>query len=99
MTATAELTTYGLYIGGEESTAASGETFDAINPTSGRVWATHALAGAEDVDRAVRAARRAFERKEWRALSPTKRGRLMMRLADLIGERSEETRRCSRSCG
>jgi acyl-CoA reductase-like NAD-dependent aldehyde dehydrogenase len=90
MTATAELTTYGLHIGGEESTTASGETFDAINPTSGRVWATHALAGAEDVDRAVRAARRAFESEEWRALSATKRGRLMMRLADLIGERSEE---------
>jgi hypothetical protein len=36
MTATAEPTTYGLYIGGEESTAASGESFDAINPTSGR---------------------------------------------------------------
>ena len=90
MTATAEITTYGLYIGGEEPTASSGETFDAINPTSGRVWATHALAGDEDVDRAVHAARGAFESEEWRALSPTKRGRLMMRLADLIGERSEE---------
>jgi acyl-CoA reductase-like NAD-dependent aldehyde dehydrogenase len=90
MTASAELTTYGLYVGGEQTAAASGATFDAINPTSGRAWATHALAGADDVDRAVRAARDAFEGEMWRGLSPTKRGRLMLRLADLIAERSEE---------
>jgi acyl-CoA reductase-like NAD-dependent aldehyde dehydrogenase len=90
MTASAELTKYGLYIGGEEAAAASGAAFDAINPTSGRVWATHALADVEDVDRAVRAAREGFESEAWRGLSPTRRGRLMMRFAELIGERSEE---------
>jgi acyl-CoA reductase-like NAD-dependent aldehyde dehydrogenase len=81
---------YGLLVGGEEVAAASGETFEALNPTSGQAWATHARAGAEDVDRAVRAARAAFERESWRGLSPTKRGRLMMRLGDLIAERAEE---------
>jgi acyl-CoA reductase-like NAD-dependent aldehyde dehydrogenase len=81
---------YGLYIGGEDIAAAAGATYEAINPTTGETWATHALAGAEDVDRAVRAAATAFENEAWRGLSPTRRGRLMMRLADLIADRAEE---------
>src|SRR5215218_6050719 len=81
---------YGLYIGGKEGDAVSGETLEALNPTTGQPWATVAVAGAEDVDRAVRAAQRAFEDDAWRGLSPTRRGRLMMRLADLIAERAEE---------
>jgi acyl-CoA reductase-like NAD-dependent aldehyde dehydrogenase len=81
---------YRLLIGGEELDAASGETFESLNPTTGRSWATLALAGAEDVDRAVRAARTAFEGEGWRGLSPTRRGRLLLRLADLIAGRAEE---------
>src|SRR5215211_2308893 len=84
------LKTYRLLIGGEDVDAASGETFDAIDPTTGEPWAQHALAGAEDVERAVTAAKRAFESEAWQSLSPTRRGRLMMRLADLIGENAEE---------
>ena len=90
MKATAELTRYRLHVGGESVDAAAGATFDSLNPTTGQVWAQLALAGAEDVDRAVRAAQRAFEGEAWRGLSPTKRGRLMMRLGDLIAERAEE---------
>ena len=48
-----------------------------------------AAADADDVDRAVRAARAAFEGEAWRGLSPTRRGRLMMRSADLIAEHAE----------
>jgi acyl-CoA reductase-like NAD-dependent aldehyde dehydrogenase len=81
---------YRLLIGGEDVPAASGATFDALNPTTGETWATHALAGAEDVDRAVRAAQAAFEDERWRGLSATRRGRLLMRLGDLIAERAEE---------
>jgi acyl-CoA reductase-like NAD-dependent aldehyde dehydrogenase len=81
---------YRLYIGGEEVDAAAGATFEALNPTTGRPWAEVAEAGDEDVDRAVRAARTAFEDERWRGLSPTRRGRLMMRLADLIADRAEE---------
>ena len=81
---------YRLYIGGDDVDAAAGQTMEALNPTTGRVWADVAVAGAEDVDRAVRAARAAFEDERWRGLSPTRRGRLMMRLADLIAERAEE---------
>jgi acyl-CoA reductase-like NAD-dependent aldehyde dehydrogenase len=87
------MTPYRLYIAGEHVGAASGATFDAINPTTGETWATHALAAADDVDRAVRAAGSAFESEAWRALSPTRRGRLMMRWADLIAERAEEIAR------
>src|SRR3954451_24003362 len=75
----APMTNYGLYIDGADVAAASGETFEALNPTTGRRWATHALASDADVDRAVRAAAAAFESEAWRALSPTRRGRLMMR--------------------
>jgi acyl-CoA reductase-like NAD-dependent aldehyde dehydrogenase len=84
---------YRLYIAGEDVDAASGGAFDALNPTSGQTWATHALAGAEDVDRAVRAAAAAFEGEAWRGLSPTRRGRMMMRWADLIAERAEQIAR------
>ena len=80
---------YSLYIGGEDVDAASRASFDALNPTTGETWATHALAGAIDVDHAVRAAAAAFENEAWRGLSPTRRGRLMMRWADLIAERAE----------
>jgi len=84
------VTEYQLLIGGEDVLAASGATFDALNPTTGAVWATHALGGAEDVDRAVRAAQAAFEDERWRGLSATRRGRLLMRFADLIAERAEQ---------
>jgi aldehyde dehydrogenase (NAD+) len=84
------MTEYRLYIGGEDVDAASGATFEALDPTSGKAWARHALGGAEDVDRAVRAAQQAFEGEAWRNLSATRRGRLMMRLADLIAGRAEE---------
>ena len=60
------MTQYRLYIAGEDVDAASGATFDALNPTTGEAWATHALADAEDVDRAVRAAHAAFEDESWR---------------------------------
>ena len=84
---------YRLLIGGEDVDAANGETFESLNPTTGRPWATLALGGTQDVDRAVRAAGAAFESEAWRALSPTRRGRLLMRLADLIADRAEEIAR------
>jgi acyl-CoA reductase-like NAD-dependent aldehyde dehydrogenase len=79
---------YRLTIGAEDVDAASGETFESLNPTTGKPWARFAKAGRVDVDRAVRAAKSAFESEAWRSLSATRRGRLMMRWADLIGERA-----------
>lgn len=49
-----------------------------------------AEADAADVDKAVQAARRAFEGKEWKQMEPSERGRLLNRLADLIEQHAEE---------
>ena len=77
-------------INGEWQAAASGRTFETINPATGDVIAKVAEADAADVDLAVTAARRAFETGPWPKMSATQRGGLMFKLADLI-ERNAET--------
>ena len=79
-----------MFIGGEWVDARSGETFETVDPFTGRVWAEIPEAGPEDVDAAVRAARAAFDDGPWPRLTGTERARLMRRLADLIAERAEE---------
>ena len=81
---------YRMLIGGEWVDARSGETFESVDPFTGRVWAEIPNAGPEDVDAAVRAARAAFDDGPWPRLAGTERARLMRRLADLIAERAEE---------
>jgi aldehyde dehydrogenase (NAD+) len=80
---------YGLFIDGEWSPAASGETFDTISPATEEKIAEVALAGAADVDRAVASARRAYE-SVWSKLSPRERGKYLYRIARIIQERSRE---------
>ncbi|MCW5251218.1 aldehyde dehydrogenase family protein [Streptomyces sp. SHP 1-2] len=71
--------------------ALDGATFDSVDPATERVIARVPRAGARDVDRAVRAARAAFEPgSRWRTMSPSKRGRLIHRLGDLVLEHAEE---------
>ena len=65
-------------------------TFDSSNPTTGEVWARVPEATAEDVDRAVRAAHRAFVSGPWAEDDPSARGRCLRRLGDLLAERSED---------
>ncbi|MDR7517998.1 MAG: aldehyde dehydrogenase family protein [Armatimonadota bacterium] len=77
-------------IGGEEVAAASGETFEVVNPATGEVVADVPKGGPEDVDRAARAAQTAFEEGPWPAMSATERGRLLLRLANRIREHAEE---------
>jgi acyl-CoA reductase-like NAD-dependent aldehyde dehydrogenase len=72
-----------LLIGGERVAAHDGRTFESIDPATGEAIAELAYAGEEDVDRAVKAARAAFE-GPWRTLPAAERSRLMNRLADLI---------------
>lgn len=60
------------------------QTFDSIDPATAQPWARMPRAGAEDVDRAVRAADRALRDPAWAGLNATQRGRLLFRLADLI---------------
>jgi acyl-CoA reductase-like NAD-dependent aldehyde dehydrogenase len=76
-------------IGGKLVEAASGETLEILNPATGEVLATTPAGGAEDVDRAVRAARHAFEAGPWPRLERTERAKLLHRFADHIEERLE----------
>src|SRR4029450_9070614 len=88
-----EIRDYELLVGGEWIGARSGRTFESVNPYSGAVWATAPEAGAEDVDRAVRAARDAFDEGPWRTMTGTERARLMRRLAELVADNADAVAR------
>jgi betaine-aldehyde dehydrogenase len=80
-----------LYIGGGYRAATSGETFDTINPATGEVLCSVQHAGPDDVDRAVKSARKGFE--EWRALSGAERGRILNKAVAFLRARNEELAR------
>jgi gamma-glutamyl-gamma-aminobutyraldehyde dehydrogenase len=73
-----------LLIDGERCASLSGETHDVISPIDGRVLTTTAAGTKEDTDRAIAAARRAFEDKRWRGMPPAARKQIMLRWADLM---------------
>ncbi|MBX9457996.1 MAG: aldehyde dehydrogenase [Rhizobium sp.] len=73
-----------LFIGGKWQAAASGATMDVVSPIDGSVLTTIADAGAGDVDRAVAAARTAFEKGTWSKAAPAERKKILLRVADLI---------------
>src|SRR3954463_10897063 len=77
-----------MYIDGSFTDSSSGATFETENPFTGKVWATISRGNADDVDRAVRAAHRAFTAGEGRARAAARRGALLRRLGDLISQRS-----------
>ncbi len=81
---------YRMLIDGEWVGAADGKFFESVNPTTGRVWAMVPEATAEDVDRAVRAADRAFSVGPWPEMTPTQRGHCLRRLGDLLADKSED---------
>ena len=68
-------------------------TFDLIEPATGQRLATVPERTAVDVDRAVRAADRSFNKGEWRKMHPRERGRVMLRLSALIRDNAEELAR------
>lgn len=78
-----------LFIDGSFSDAAENQSFETVNPSTGKALASIAAAQAADVDRAVQAAHRQFEDGDWSRLSGAERGRLLYRLADLL-ERDKE---------
>src|SRR5581483_12503329 len=89
MTASAtELQVVNHFIAGRDVPAADGATFESVNPATGEAWALVAEGGAADVDAAVAAAQEALD-GEWGRLSPTRRGRLLMRFADAIAANAE----------
>ena len=80
-----------MMIGGEHVDAADGQTFDVVNPATSEVIAHAPLGGAEDVNRAVRAATNAFEDPNgWATWSAAKRGRTMAKFAGLVREHLED---------
>ena len=79
-----------MLIDGKWVAAASGKTFDAIDPASESVICQLALGDKEDIDRAVKAARKAFDDSDWSRVRPAHRERLMLKLADLIEANAEE---------
>ncbi|ACY96136.1 aldehyde dehydrogenase [Thermomonospora curvata] len=81
---------YGHVIDGEEVPSADGAEFDSIDPYRREPWARVALGSATDVDRAVRAARRAFDEGPWPRMGLAERGAVLHRLADLLERNAEE---------
>jgi phenylacetaldehyde dehydrogenase len=79
-----------LFIDGQWVDAASGRMFETPNPATGEMLARVAEGDAEDVGRAVRAARRAFEEGPWGRMTPSERGRIIWRIGDLILEHTDE---------
>jgi aldehyde dehydrogenase (NAD+) len=82
-----------LIINGEAVDAASGKTFTTVNPATEEPICTVAEAGVEDVDRAVRAARTAFDSGPWPKMKPAERQRILFKLGDLIVEHADELAR------
>ena len=79
-----------MLIDGKWVDAASGKTFATVDPSTEEPLAQVPAGDKEDIDRAVRAARRAFENGPWRRMTASERGRALWKLADLIDARSEE---------
>src|SRR5678816_1514275 len=83
---------YQLFIDGQWVDAESGKTFTTPNPATGETFAEVAEADAADIDKAVAAARRAYEGK-WSKLSARDRGRLLYKLSQLIEQNAGELAR------
>src|SRR5213593_2285423 len=86
--ATIETNTFKNFIGGEWVDAASGETFETTSPATGDVLGMFPRSTAEDVDRAVEAAKEAF--RDWRLLPAPERGNILFRFAQLLTEHKDE---------
>jgi len=92
--------TWSMIIGGQDVPAASGETFTALNPTTNQPLGIVPKAGLEDVDRAVLAARKAFDDGPWPRMTPLERSRIMHKVANLLRERTTEIARLeTMNCG
>src|SRR6476469_3097250 len=79
-----------MLIDGKWVNSTSGRTFETINPATGDVIAHVAEGEKPDVDKAVKAARRAFEKGPWKKMSARERGRCLSRLADLVEQNMQE---------
>ena len=81
---------YRLFIDGAFVDSASGETFDALDPSTGEVVAKVANGTPEDMDRAIAAARRAFDEGPWPGMDPKERARIMLDVGERLAEKASE---------
>src|SRR5512146_454256 len=79
-----------LFIDGKYQDAGSGKSIPVMNPATGEQVTTVPDAAAEDVDRAVHAARRTFDNRAWRGMSGSQRERIIWRIGELIEKNKEE---------
>src|SRR6202171_3231233 len=79
-----------MLIDGKWVNAASGKTFPTYNPATGEVLAQVAEGDREDIELAVRSARKAFDHGPWRRMTASERGRLIWKVADLLEAHTEE---------
>jgi aldehyde dehydrogenase (NAD+) len=79
-----------MLIHGKWLDSSSGKTFETLNPATGEVIAHVAEGATADIDKAVAAARRAFDKGPWRKMNARERGKLLYRLADLIEKNKDE---------
>ncbi len=79
-----------LFIDGDFAPSASGKRFPTVNPATGETLGEIAEAGPEDLDRAVAAARAAFEGGPWAEMKPRQRGKILLRAAERLQSRAEE---------
>ena len=84
------LETYKMFVNGEWIESEKRETFESINPSTGKPWALIPEASASDVNKAVEAAYDAFSEGEWSKITPTQRGKYLRKLGDLLANKSEE---------
>ncbi|MBR9862821.1 MAG: aldehyde dehydrogenase [Rhodobacteraceae bacterium] len=84
-----DLPHFQLYIDGTFCEGHDGQVLRSANPATGADWASFACAAPQDVDRAIKAARRVLDDPAWRDMTQTQRGKLLHRLADLIEQNAE----------
>ena len=80
---------YNHFINGEWVEPTKNEYFDTENPFTGEVWAKVARGCEKDADQAVKAAKAAFDNGAWADMRPTQRGKLLVRLAEIIEREAE----------
>jgi aldehyde dehydrogenase (NAD+) len=90
MTVNVDVQTFPLFINGKWEQASSGATFDVVNPANGQIVATVAKGTKEDVDRAVKAAREAFDQGDWKNMNPKDRANVLYAISYQIVAHAEE---------
>ncbi|PLS07194.1 aldehyde dehydrogenase family protein [Neobacillus cucumis] len=90
MTVNVDVQTFSHFINGKWEQTSSGETFDVFNPATGELVAKVAKGTVADVDRAVKAARSAFDKSDWKNMKPKERAKVLFAISYKIAEHAQE---------